>query len=52
MKKLELIMAYVKAIVYYLQAKKTRHDILDFLRAIMIIGAVMAVIRVAMEMIR
>ena len=52
MKKHELVMAYMKAIVYYLQAEKTRHDILDFLRAIMIIGAVMAVIRVAMEMLR
>ena len=52
MKKTEVVMAYMKAIVDYLQAEKTRHDILDFLRAIMIIGAVMAVIRVAMEMIR
>ena len=52
MKKTAVVMAYMKAIVDYLQAEKTRHDIFDFLRAFMIMGAVMAVIRVVIEMVR
>ena len=39
-------MGYLRAIIQYLGTEKTRYDIFDYLRAIMIMAAVMAAIRV------
>lgn len=46
------VKAYGKALWEYLKTEKTRHDLFDYLRAIMIISAVIYVIRAAVDMIR
>lgn len=45
-------MGYLRAIIQYLGTEKTRHDIFDYLRAIMIMAAVMAVIRIGVGILR
>ncbi len=40
------MMGYLRAIIQYLGTEKTRHDIFDYLMAIIIMAAVMAVIRI------
>ncbi len=44
--------AYIRALWEYMKTDKTRHDLFDYLRAIMIISAVIYVIRAAADTIR
>ena len=45
-------MAYLRALMEYLRTDKVRHDLLDYLRAIMIMLAVMTAVRIGLEIIR
>lgn len=45
-------MGYVRAIIAYIQTEKARHDIADYLRAIIIMAAVMTAIRIGVEIVR
>jgi predicted aconitase with swiveling domain len=40
---------YLYALVNYLKTEKARHDIMDYVRAIIIMGAVMAMIRIMLD---
>ncbi len=42
-------MGYIYAIINYLKSDKARHDIMDYIRAVIIIAAVMAIVRVAVD---
>lgn len=44
--------AYMSALWEYMKTDKTRHDLFDYLRAFMIISAVIYVIRAAADTIR
>ena len=45
------LMGYFYSLVHYLKTDKGRHDALDYLRAILIMAAVMAGIRILFEII-
>lgn len=45
-------MKYFLALFNYLQTEKARHDVLDYLRAGVIIAATMLVVRTAFDMAR
>lgn len=47
---MRLIMGYVYAIANYLKTEKCRHDLFDYVRAMVIMAAVMAVIRISWDM--
>jgi hypothetical protein len=42
---------YLSAFVSYLKEEKTRHDLMDFARAFLIILSIIAVLKAAMDMI-
>ena len=48
---MKTVMGYVYAIANYLRTDKGRHDLLDYIRAVIIMGAVMAMVRVLWDMI-
>jgi hypothetical protein len=45
-------MGYFYAILNYLKTDKARHDVVDYIRAAVIIAAVMAMVRVLIDIIR
>jgi len=45
-------MGYIRTIVSYLKSEKTRMDIVDWLRAAVIIGSIMAITRIIVDMLR
>lgn len=45
-------MGYVRAIIAYFRTEKARHDVVDYLRAVVIMAAVMTAIRIGVEIIR
>ncbi len=44
-------MGYLQSLWKYLKTEKGRHDFTDYVRAIVIMAAVMAVLRIAVELI-
>lgn len=48
---MKIVMGYVYAIANYFRTDKGRHDLFDYIRAIIIMGAVMAMVRVLWDMI-
>lgn len=44
-------MGYLRAILSYLRTPKGKHDFLDYIRAVIIITAVIMIVRVALELI-
>lgn len=47
---MKTVMGYVYAISNYLRTDKGRHDAIDYVRTVIIIGAVMAMVRVLWDM--
>lgn len=47
---MKTVMGYVYALSNYLRTDKGRHDLIDYVRAIIIMGAVMAMVRVLWDM--
>jgi chorismate synthase len=47
---MKLVIGYLRAINQYVSTEKGRHDLLDYIRAVVIIGAVMAMVRVLWDM--
>lgn len=45
-------MGYIRAIRNYLQTEKGRHDFVDYIRAALIMAAVMAMARIILDMLR
>lgn len=45
-------MGYLYAIINYLKTEKARHDLLDYVRAAVIIAAVIAMVRIIVDMLR
>jgi hypothetical protein len=45
-------MGYLRTILGYLRTEKARRDLIDWLRAVMIIGAMMAMVRIIVDMLR
>lgn len=45
-------MSYLYAIINYLKTEKARHDVLDYVRAAVIIAAVIAMVRIIVDMLR
>lgn len=43
-------MGYINALRNYLKTPKAKHDLLDYIRAIIVIAAVMATVRIALDM--
>jgi len=48
---MKIVMGYVTAISNYLRTDKGKHDFWDYVRAIVIMAAVMAMVRVLWDMI-
>lgn len=48
---MKIVMGYVYAIANYLRTEKGRHDLFDYIRAIIIMCAVMAMVRVLWDII-
>lgn len=48
---MKTVLGYVYAISNYLRTEKGHHDFWDYIRAIIIMGAVMAMVRVLWDMI-
>ena len=48
---MKIVIGYVRTIKNYLRTDKGRHDFIDYIRALIIIGAVMAMVRVLWDMI-
>lgn len=46
------MVGYLTSLVRYFKTAKGRHDLLDYLRAAVIMAAVMAVVRVAVDLVR
>jgi hypothetical protein len=46
----ELVVGYIYAILNYLKTEKARHDLVDYIRAAIIIAAVMAMVRIILDM--
>ncbi len=44
-------MGYIHALWNWLKTDKTRHDLMDYLRAAVVIAAVMAMVRIMVDMI-
>lgn len=42
-------MGYLKAVVYYLKAEKNKHDLIDYIRACIIMGSVMVMIQIYLD---
>ncbi|MBP2644659.1 MAG: hypothetical protein H6Q75_99 [Firmicutes bacterium] len=45
-------MGYLYSLWNYLKTEKARRDFLDYIRAIIIIAAVMAMVRIALDLVR
>jgi hypothetical protein len=45
-------MGYIQALWNWLREDKTRRDLMDYVRAAVVIAAVMAMVRIVMDMIR
>lgn len=45
-------MIYIQALWNWLRTEKTRRDFLDYVRAAVVIAAVMAMVRIVLDMIR
>lgn len=43
-------MGYLYTFMSYLKSPKGRHDVVDYLRAVVILGSIMAIIRIMMDM--
>jgi hypothetical protein len=45
-------MGYLYAIVNYLKTEKARHDLFDYIRAAVIMAAIMAMVWISLDMLR
>ncbi len=45
-------MGYLYAIINYLKTPKARHDLFDYIRAVLIISTIMALVRVTVDIVR
>lgn len=45
-------MGYLISLINYLKTEKARHDLFDYLRAMVIMAAVMALVRVVIDILR
>ena len=48
---MKMVMGYVYALSQYFRTDKGRHDLLDYIRAVVIIASVMAMVRVLWDII-
>lgn len=46
------MMGYLRSLVEYLKTDKARWDIVDYIRAVVVIAAMMAMVRVVVDMLR